>query len=138
MTQPRLPLTFGVELEFGVGYLEDESTPIPEEAKQKIIHFPTTDEDYADMLDLYTREDWLVHAVSSAAKRSVRNTLKDAGFLVTNYDQDAAVPADVSLWEVVNDTSISFPSPAPYEWICMEVRSPVRQPLVLLTSSMLM
>ena len=137
MTQQQLPLTFGVEREFGIAYLE-ESTPLPcPDDAEKILYFPETDEDYADMPKHYPREDWAYHAISSATRRSVRKTLKNAGFNATPYEKESTDASVVSLWEVVTETSINNSFPGPYKWTCMEVRSPVRHSPLLLAGNTL-
>jgi hypothetical protein len=70
------PPTFGVEFEFALAYIE-YNTPLPHpDDARKILHFKPTDEDWA-------HDEWVaskdVMAIRYAAKRSVRNTIKEAG-----------------------------------------------------------
>ncbi|KAE9376850.1 hypothetical protein N431DRAFT_555151 [Stipitochalara longipes BDJ] len=96
MTQP---LTFGVELEFALAYLKDESiSPTDPDYAEKILRFTTTEADWADKYEFESREDFFPHAIRSAAKRSVRNTIKDPGFLVTSHEKEATAEAEVSMW----------------------------------------
>jgi hypothetical protein len=118
------PLTFGVELEFALAYLPYDSIPLPDpDDAKKILHFTLTDEDWAQNEFDIPREEFLPIATQFAARRSVRNTIKEAGFPVSD-EKLVHLEADVSKWEVVNDGSVRAPEGSPYEWTDIEVRSP--------------
>src|SRR5450756_125990 len=118
------PLTFGLEYEFALAYLPDDSTPLPHpDDIKKILHFTPIDEDWAQNEFGISREDFLPTATKFAARRSVRNTIKRAGFPVSD-EKPVCLDADVSKWEVVDDGSVLAPQGSPYEWVDMEVRSP--------------
>lgn len=96
------PLTFGVELEFALAYLPYDSIPLPDpDDAKKILHFTLTDEDWAQNEFDIPREEFLPIATQFAARRSVRNTIKE--------------------WEVVNDGSVRAPEGSPYEWTDIEM-----------------
>jgi hypothetical protein len=119
-----LPLTFGVEFELALAYLPNDSTPLPhpDDAK-KIIHITPTEEDWNRNLWGSSRDDFSARATRFAAKRTIRDTIREAGFPVS--DEKAPLDeCDVSKWEVVEDGTIHGPERTPYEWIDIEVRSP--------------
>lgn len=119
-----LPLTFGVEFEFALVYLSNDSTPLPypDDAK-KIIHITPTEEDWERNLWGSSRDECRARATRFAAKRTIRNTIREAGFPVS--DEKAPLDeCDISKWEVVEDGTIQGPERTPYEWTDIEVRSP--------------
>lgn len=118
-----LPLTFGVEFEFVLAYLSKDSTlPHPDDAK-KIIHITPTEEDWKKDLWGSSRDEFRARATKFAVQRTIRNTLREAGFPVS--DEKAPLDeCDVSKWEVVEDSTIQGPERTPYEWTDIEVRSP--------------
>ncbi|KAN0117311.1 putative amidoligase enzyme domain containing protein [Hyaloscypha variabilis] len=129
MTQPLTaypwPLTFGVEWEFGVAYLKDDTIPLPHlDDASKILRFTTIDSDYEGKSGYEEKAEFFPHAIRSAIKRSIRNTIKEAGFLVGAIEKDPSEEAEVALWEALDDTSLNNLIPGPYDWTCIEVHSP--------------
>jgi hypothetical protein len=103
MTQPLTaypwPLTFGVEWEFGVAYLKDDTIPLPHlDDASKILRFTTIDSDYEGKSVYEEKAEFFPHAIRSAIKRSIRNTIKEAGFLVGAIEKDPSEEAEVALW----------------------------------------
>jgi hypothetical protein len=107
MTQP---LTFGVEFEFALAYLSNDSSPLPhpDDAK-KVLRFEPIG------------EGW--DAMRLGARRHIRKTIKEAGFPVSG-EKNRKAEADVSKWEVVDDFSVQGPDGSPYSWLDVEVRTP--------------
>jgi hypothetical protein len=119
-----LPLTFGVEFEFALAYLPKNSTSLPHpDDGEKILYFTPTDEEWAHNKHGATRERFLPNAIKLAVKRSVRNTIKEAGFPVSD-DKAPLDEGDVSKWEIVEDPTVRGPEDTPYKWTDIEVRSP--------------
>ncbi len=119
-----LPLTFGVEFEFALAYLSNDSPPLPHhDDTKKIIHLTPTEEDWETSLWDSSRDEYRARAIIFAAKRTIRNIIREAGFPVS--DEKASLEqCDVSKWEVVEDGTIQGHERTPYQWTDIEVRSP--------------
>lgn len=121
MTQP---LTFGVEFEFALAYLEND-TPLPySEDVKKILHFHPTLDDWPQNVGTLSKEELLKIARKYAARRHLRNTIREAGFPLLSNEKASEVEADVDKWEVVDDGTVKGPNGSPYSWLSMEIRSP--------------
>jgi hypothetical protein len=119
-----LPLTFGVEFEFALASLPNDSTPLPQpDDAEKIIHFTPTEEDWERNLWGRSKDEFRAEATRFAAKRTIRNTIREAGFPVSD-EKSSLDECDVSKWEIVEDSTICGPERTPYKWIEIEVRSP--------------
>ncbi|KAH6719056.1 putative amidoligase enzyme-domain-containing protein [Leptodontidium sp. MPI-SDFR-AT-0119] len=121
-------LTFGVELEFLMAYLPD-NTPPPDPSETRLLRFEYTDHDIAAYLQL-TKDTSNARDTNEnggrfmCAKRHIRNILTTAGLPVIKIEQAEHDPSDFSGWDIVEDTSIDKPENTPYRYFQLEVRSP--------------
>ncbi|KAG4424441.1 hypothetical protein IFR04_002497 [Cadophora malorum] len=102
-------MTFGVELEFLMAFLPDD-TPPPDPTKTRLLRFP------------YTPEDIKIYHGLTQDMSDSRDTDENGGRLICakrHYDD-----SDYSGWDVVEDGSIEKLAISPYGYFQIEVRSP--------------
>ncbi|KAH6723857.1 putative amidoligase enzyme-domain-containing protein [Leptodontidium sp. MPI-SDFR-AT-0119] len=124
------PITFGVEIEFNLAYLDHKENP-PDPTETSQLLFPLTDE-VKEVLRLYFRlvpNDPIPKSIRSeyeylgkrkVAQYSVKNTIESIGCHV-----QAGVEKDSpAVWEVLFDDSVHPEENTPYKWFPMEINSP--------------
>ena len=121
-------LTFGVELEFLMAFLPDD-TPPPDKAETRLLRFPYTLEDVKiyhdltkDMSDSRDTDENGGRLI--CAKRHIRRVLLEAGLPVSPIEKTEYDDSDYSGWDAVEDGSITKPENTPYGYFQIEVRSP--------------
>ncbi|XMA15263.1 hypothetical protein WAI453_008054 [Rhynchosporium graminicola] len=126
------PITFGVELEFNLAYLDaDNILEDPTETRQ--LFFPTTAEatkfveqiyrdTYGGSIPSHLSESVAKFAYQKSIQYAVRDTLISIGCPVSGYSWNG--DGDPSAWDILDDSSISATYGTAYNWFPMEINSP--------------
>ncbi|KAG4439999.1 hypothetical protein IFR05_004513 [Cadophora sp. M221] len=121
-------LTFGVELEFLMAYLPDNTSP-PDPSETRLLRFEYTEADIAAYhhmtIDTSNARDTDENGGRFiCAKCHIRNALSAVGLPIITIHQAEHDHSSFSGWDIVKDTSIEKPSETPYGYFQLEVRSP--------------
>ncbi|TAQ87902.1 hypothetical protein B7494_g3775 [Chlorociboria aeruginascens] len=109
-------LTFGVELEFLLAYIQESKRPDPHPSNPRPIRFNTTEK---DAISYRGRDKAALR--ERTISRHVAETLKAAGFPTNPECCDCG---DIELWEVGFDSSLERPKHEHYSYHQMEVKTP--------------
>lgn len=108
MSNEKIPLTFGVELEMAVAcLLEGHHDQNPAETRN--VRFYPTQEDIDDYNEDPTPEGKLLGSTTVRCKKHIRNILAQAGLPVGMVEKSTYTKGDYTVWEVVDDSSITGP-----------------------------
>ncbi|KAH7330148.1 putative amidoligase enzyme-domain-containing protein [Rhexocercosporidium sp. MPI-PUGE-AT-0058] len=121
-------LTFGVELEFLMAYLPDD-TPPPDPSESRLLRLEYTKADISTYHDLTKDISNSRHTDENGgrlicAKRHIRTALSAAGLPIRMEEITEHDRSDFSGWDIVEDGSIDEPEDTPYRYLQLEVRSP--------------